>query len=266
MDITTHHPIILALIGTGFTFLFTVLGSGMVFFFQKSVSNRIHRFMMGFAAGVMVAASIFSLLLPAMDMAKEQNIATWIPVVGGFAIGAVFLWLLDTFLPHWHVGSSGPEGITTQWHRSVMLFLAITLHNIPEGMAVGMMFGLSGVENGLALPAAVSLALGIGLQNLPEGAAVSLPLKQEGVSSKKAFMFGTLSGIVEPVAGVLAVVIAGTMYSILPWMLCFAAGAMIYVVSEELIPAANEGYHSNVGTIGVIIGFIVMMFLDIVLS
>lgn len=266
MDITTYSTVLLSLIGTGFTFLFTVAGSAMVFFFRKNISGQVHRLMLGFASGVMMAASVFSLLIPALDMAKGQQTVPWVPVVGGFALGALFLLLLDTFLPHLHQGSATPEGISTRWHRSVMLFLAITLHNIPEGMAVGMMFGLSGAENGMTLSAAVSLALGIGLQNIPEGAAIALPLKQEGVSSAKAFFFGAVSGIVEPIAGIVAVMIVGTMISIMPWMLSFAAGAMIYVIAEELIPAANEGNHSNMGTVGVIVGFIVMMFLDIALG
>lgn len=266
-DILNLHPVYLALLGTGFTFLSTVLGAALVFFFQHDIKPNVQRIFLGFAAGVMIAASVWSLLIPAVEMAESQGLIGWIPAAGGFLAGAVFLLMLDTLLPHIHPGSQSPEGLPSSLKRTTMLVLAVTLHNIPEGMAVGLAFGLSAQSGeGMGLSAAIALALGMGLQNFPEGAAISLPLKKEGMSNGKAFLFGSLSGIVEPIAGVATVFLVGAITSIMPWLLSFAAGAMIYVVVEELIPEAHLGEHSHTGTVGVLSGFLIMMILDIALS
>ena len=260
-------PLSLALVGTGFTFLATALGAAVVFFFRKEVKPVFQRVFLGFAAGVMIAASIWSLLIPAIDMANEQGIPGWLPAVGGFLLGVLFLMLLDNLIPHLHPGSKSPEGLPSHLRRTTMLVFAVTLHNIPEGMAVGLSFGLAGGStSAVTLASAMALAIGIGLQNFPEGAAISLPLKQEGVSNWKAFVYGALSGIVEPIAGVLAVLLAGTVAPLMPWLLSFAAGAMMYVVVEELIPEAHLGEHSHLGTVGVLAGFLIMMVLDIALA
>lgn len=260
-------PVLLALIGTGITFGATALGSALVFFFRNKVNENFQRIFLGFAAGVMIAASVWSLLIPSMEMAEEQGMPGWLPATGGFILGAAFLLLLDRLLPHLHPSSDAPEGLPSHLRRTTMLVFAVTLHNIPEGMAVGLSFGLAGGENTIVtLAAAMALAIGIGLQNFPEGAAISLPLKQEGMSNKRAFLYGTLSGVVEPIFGVLAVLVAGTITPLMPWLLSFAAGAMIFVVVEELIPEAHLGEHSHLGTLGVLVGFVVMMVLDIALG
>ena len=261
------NPILLAFIGTMITFLATVIGSAFVFFFRNGISPFYQRICLGFAAGVMIAASVWSLLIPAIEMAEEQGKIGWIPAAGGFILGGLFLYILDKMLPHLHLMSGLTEGPSTQLKKSTLLFLAVTLHNIPEGLAVGLSFALAAREgSSLSLSAALVLAIGIGLQNLPEGAAISLPLRKQGVSSQKAFAFGALSGIVEPIAGVLGAILVGSIISIMPWFLAFAAGAMIYVVVEELIPEAQLGEHSDSGTLGVMIGFLIMMILDIVLG
>ena len=261
------NPILLAFIGTMITFLATVIGSAFVFFFRNGISPFYQRICLGFAAGVMIAASVWSLLIPAIEMAEEQGKIGWIPAAGGFILGGLFLYILDKMLPHLHLMSGLTEGLSTQLKKSTLLFLAVTLHNIPEGLAVGLSFALAAREgSSLSLSAALVLAIGIGLQNLPEGAAISLPLRKQGVSSQKAFAFGALSGIVEPIAGVLGAILVGSIISIMPWFLAFAAGAMIYVVVEELIPEAQLGEHSDSGTLGVMIGFLIMMILDIALG
>ena len=261
------NPILLAFIGTMITFLATVIGSAFVFFFRNGISPFYQRICLGFAAGVMIAASVWSLLIPAIEMAEEQGKIGWIPAAGGFILGGLFLYILDKMLPHLHLMSGLTEGPSTQLKKSTLLFLAVTLHNIPEGLAVGLSFALAAREgSSLSLSAALVLAIGIGLQNLPEGAAISLPLRKQGVSSQKAFVFGALSGIVEPIAGVLGAILVGSIISIMPWFLAFAAGAMIYVVVEELIPEAQLGEHSDSGTLGVMIGFLIMMILDIALG
>ena len=261
------NPILLAFIGTMITFLATVIGSAFVFFFRNGISPFYQRICLGFAAGVMIAASVWSLLIPAIEMAEEQGKIGWIPAAGGFILGGLFLYILDKMLPHLHLMSGLTEGPSTQLKKSTLLFLAVTLHNIPEGLAVGLSFALAAREgSSLSLRAALVLAIGIGLQNLPEGAAISLPLRKQGVSSQKAFAFGALSGIVEPIAGVLGAILVGSIISIMPWFLAFAAGAMIYVVVEELIPEAQLGEHSDSGTLGVMIGFLIMMILDIALG
>ena len=254
--------------GTGFTFLMTTLGAGMVFFFRRQTSTGIQRICLGFAAGVMIAASVWSLLIPAIEQAEAAGQIGWLPAAGGFLLGVAFLISMDSLLPHLHVGANSPEGMSSSWKRTTLLVLAVTLHNIPEGMAVGLSFALAAQTSaeGAMLASATALAIGIGIQNFPEGAAISLPLRQEGVSSGKAFWMGSLSGVVEPIFGILTVLIAGQITPLMPWLLSFAAGAMIYVVVEELIPEAHLGEHSNLGTLGVIAGFVVMMVLDVALG
>lgn len=262
-----HKELIYAALGTGATCLATVLGAALVFFFKKEMSHLTQKVFLGFAAGVMVAASVWSLLIPAMDMAREAGGAVLLPVAGGFVLGGAFLLVLDGLLPHLHVGSSQPEGLPAHWKRTTMIVLAVTLHNIPEGMAVGLSFSVAALEGGSgALAGAVALAIGMGLQNFPEGAAVSLPLKSQGVGTWRAFACGATSGVVEPVFGLLTVLAAGSLTGIMPWILSFAAGAMIYVVVEELIPEAQLGEHSHAGTVSVMLGFLVMMALDVVLG
>ena len=254
--------------GTGFTFFMTALGSAMVFFFRKRVTAGTQRIFLGFAAGVMVAASVWSLLIPAIEEAQNWGMPGWLPAAGGFLLGVGFLMALDCVMPHLHLGAKEPEGHSSTWRRTTLLIFAVTLHNIPEGMAVGFSFALAAQHgNDPALYAgAMALAIGMGIQNFPEGAAISLPLRQEGLPAWKSFVYGGLSGIVEPVFGILAVLVAGSIQPLLPWLLAFAAGAMLYVVVEELIPEAHLGEHSNVGTLGVMAGFLVMMVLDVALG
>ncbi|MDF2484332.1 MAG: zinc transporter [Herbinix sp.] len=265
---TNLDPVLQALVATLFTWFVTALGAATVFVF-KTINKKVLNGMLGFAAGVMIAASFWSLLAPAIAMAEESGMVPWIPAVIGFLAGGAFLWLADVIMPHLH-NSPGeePEGVKTSWKRSVLLVLAITLHNIPEGLAVGVAFGAAASNLPAAsLAGAIALALGIGLQNFPEGAAVSVPLRREGLSRRKSFVYGQASGIVEPIAGVIGAVAVIAMRPLLPYALSFAAGAMIYVVVEELIPEAQqEKHHSNIGTIGAMIGFAVMMLLDVALG
>lgn len=260
-------PIMLALIGTGITFLATALGSATVFLFKDKINPMFQKGFLGFAAGIMIAASVWSLIIPAMEMAREQGMNPLFPTAAGFILGGAFLFLLDKLLPHMHPGSNEKEGLPSALKRTTMLVLAVTLHNIPEGMAVGLSFGLAGGGSSVVtIASAMALAIGIGLQNFPEGAAISLPLKNEGLSKTRSFLYGAASGVVEPIFGVLAVLIAGSITPFMPWLLSFAAGAMIYVVVEELIPEAQLGEHSHIGTAGVMAGFVVMMILDIALA
>ena len=261
MEIT--NPYLLAALGTGFTFLMTTLGAAMVFFFRKDIKANVQSIFLGFAAGVMIAASVWSLLIPAMEQAEELGMIPWLPAAGGFILGGIFLFGLD----HLHPGSEKPEGPTSSLKRTTLLVFAVTLHNIPEGMAVGLAFAMS-LQTGasVTLAAAISLALGIGLQNFPEGAAISLPLKKEGCSNGKAFLYGSLSGIVEPIAGIATVAIVQGATLVMPWLLSFAAGAMLYVVVEELIPQAHLGEHTHAGTAGVMFGFLLMMVMDVALG
>ena len=259
-------PIYLAFLGTMFTFLATALGAATVFFFKKDIPHGMQRAFLGFAAGVMIAASVWSLLIPAMEMAEKSGAPARLPAAGGFVLGAVFLLALDRLLPHLHPGSDEPEGLKSSFARTTMLVLAVTLHNVPEGLAVGLAFGLAGNSSAMPLSGALALSLGMALQNFPEGAAISLPLKKEGLSNTRSFVYGALSGIVEPIAGVLGVLAAGTITGVMPWLLAFAAGAMIYVVVEELIPEASLGEHSHTGTLSVMLGFLVMMVLDVALG
>jgi ZIP family zinc transporter len=257
-----------ALMATCFTWFVTALGAAMVFFF-KEIKREVLDGMLGFAAGVMIAASFWSLLAPAIEMAEEMGKRGWIPAVVGFLSGGIFLWIIDKTLPHLHQGlrTSEAEGIKTHWQRSILLVLAVTLHNIPEGLAVGVAFGAvaAGIPSA-SLAGAVALAIGIGIQNFPEGAAVSVPLRREGVSRIKSFWYGQLSGIVEPIAGVIGALTVLTMRGLLPYALSFAAGAMIYVVVEELIPESQMDKKTDISTAGAMIGFAVMMSLDVALG
>ena len=253
--------------GTGFTFLMTSLGAAVVFFFRRQVTASAQRIFLGFAAGVMIAASVWSLLIPAIEEAEGAGQVGWVPAAGGFVLVVAFLMALDGILPHLHPGAREPEGARSKLHRTTLLIFAVTLHNIPEGMAVGLSFALAAQHNDPALYAgAMALAVGMGIQNFPEGAAIALPLRQEGVGRTRAFLWGSLSGLVEPVFGLLTVLLAGSIQPLMPWLLSFAAGAMLYVVVEELIPEAHLGEHSNVGTLGVMGGFLVMMILDVALG
>ena len=245
----------------------TTLGAATVFLFRAQIKASVQRVFLGFAAGVMIAASVWSLLIPAMEEAEAAGIPGWLPAAGGFALGVAFLMALDSLIPHLHIGASQAEGHHSSLKRSTLLSLAVTLHNIPEGMAVGLSFALAAQHGEQAgLSAALALALGVGIQNFPEGAAISLPLRQEGLPTARAFAYGSLSAIVEPIFGVAVVLMASFIQPIMPWLLSFAAGAMMYVVVEELIPEAQLGQHSHSGTLGVIIGFLLMMILDVALG
>ena len=258
-------PVLLALFATLFTWGLTALGSSMVFFF-KTINKKVLNSMLGFAAGVMIAASFWSLLKPAIEMSDAKGDISWLPAMIGFLSGGAFLFAIDKILPHLHIGLSidKAEGIKTSWQRSVLLVLAITLHNIPEGLAVGVAFGaLSANPDMGVLSGAIALAIGIGLQNFPEGAAVSIPLRREGFSRFKAFNYGQLSGIVEPIAAVIGAYLVYSITPLLPYALSFAAGAMIFVVVEELIPESQSGTETDLSTIGAMLGFAVMMILDV---
>jgi ZIP family zinc transporter len=262
------NPIVQALLATLFTWFLTALGAGLVFFF-KSINRQVLDGMLGFASGVMIAASYWSLLAPAIEMAEASGKTPWVPATLGFLAGGFFIWLVDRLLPHLHPGlpREQAEGIPTGWRRSVLLVLAITIHNIPEGLAVGVAFGALAADiPSASLAGAITLAVGIGIQNFPEGAAVSVPLRREGLSRGKSFWYGQLSGMVEPVAGMAGAAAVTLMQPLLPYALAFAAGAMIYVVVEELIPTAREDRHSDFGTVGAMLGFAVMMTLDVALG
>jgi len=264
-----QSPILQALLGTTFTWGVTALGAASVFFF-KQINRRVLDVMLGFAAGVMIAASYWSLLAPAIALAEEiGKVPAWLPSAVGFLLGAIFLRVSDKLIPHLHLGlpRSDAEGPKTGWQRSILLVLAITLHNIPEGLAVGVAFGAVAVGYpGASIAAAVALTIGIGIQNFPEGLAVSVPLRREKISRWKCFVYGQFSGMVEPVFGVLGALLVVTMRPILPYALAFAAGAMIYVVIEELIPEAHENRNIDLATMGAVAGFVVMMCLDVALG
>ena len=248
-------------------FLGTTAGAACVFFLKKQIGGNIQRIFTGFAAGVMVAASVWSLLIPAMDMCEEMGKLAFLPAVVGFLIGIVFLLFIDSLVPHLHVGSETPEGHKSSLNRTAMLMLAVTIHNFPEGAACGAIFaGVLSGDGTVTMAGALTLAIGIAIQNFPEGAIISLPLRREGNKRSKSFALGVLSGAVEPVGAILAIALASIVTPILPYMLAFAAGAMIYVVVEELIPEASEGEHSNLGTIAFAIGFALMMMLDVALG
>jgi ZIP family zinc transporter len=267
-SIQNLNPILLAFLATCFTWFVTALGASLVFFF-KSVDKRILDGMLGFAAGVMIAASFWSLLAPAIEMAEADGGNGWFPAAFGFFLGGVFLLGVDRLLPHLHRDepTSQAEGIKSSWQRSILLVMAITLHNIPEGLAVGVAFGAiaAGIPSA-SLAGAIALTLGIGLQNFPEGIAVAVPLRREGVSRLKSFWYGQLSGLVEPVSGLLGASLVFLVRPLLPYALAFAAGAMIYVVVEELIPESHVERHTHISTMGAMAGFIVMMMLDVALG
>lgn len=254
-------------IGLLIPFLGTTLGSAMVFLMKNKMNTKVQKLLLGFASGVMIAASIWSLITPSIEMAKEQGIVSWIPAAIGFLFGIIFLLVLDSIIPHLHLNSKKPEGIKAKLKNTTMMVLAVTLHNIPEGMAVGVVFaGVLAQNTTITLAGAFALSIGIAIQNFPEGAIISMPLKNEGMSKSKAFLYGTLSGIVEPIGAIITILLTGIVTPILPYLLSFAAGAMIYVVVEELIPESQVGEHSNIGTIGVAIGFVIMMILDVALG
>lgn len=246
-------------------FLGTALGAAMVFLLRGKMSDLLRKLLLGFASGVMVAASVWSLLIPSLEMAAENGGITWLPAAVGFVLGILFLLLLDTLIPHLHIGADKPEGLTRncQWKRTTMLSVAVTLHNVPEGMAVGVILA-SAMAEGSTIPmsAAWALAIGIAIQNFPEGAILSMPLHSEGMGKGKAFAIGALSGIVEPIASLLTILLISFISPALPYLLAFAAGAMMYVVIEELIPEAQAEPHSNIPTIGFTLGFVLMMILD----
>lgn len=248
-------------------FIGTTLGSAMVFFMRKAMDKKIEKMLLGFAAGVMIAASVWSLLIPAIDMATEQGKVAWVPATVGFLGGMAFLLVLDSVIPHLHLESEKPEGMESNLKKTTMLVLAVTLHNIPEGMSVGVTFAGALLGNtSITMAGAFALAVGIAIQNFPEGAIISMPLRSEGVSRVRAFVYGALSGIVEPIGAVITILLAKQIVPALPYLLAFAAGAMIYVVVEELIPESQAGEHSNIGTIGVAVGFVIMMILDVALG
>ena len=259
-------PVLWALAGGAATFAATALGSASVFLFKRDMRLPLQRIFLGFAAGIMLAACVWSLLMPSVEMAAEQGIPTWLPSSLGLVGGAVVLLVLDKLIPHEHVESHTREGIHSSLGKRTMFVLAVTLHNIPEGFAVGLTFAVAAgdyAQGVVTLSSAFMLALGMCIQNLPEGAAISLPLHDDGLSRGRAFLYGTASGVVEPIAAVVAALLADIITAAMPWLLAFAAGAMLYVIIEELIPEAHLGEHSHTGTFSVIAGFILMMVLEL---
>ena len=255
------------LIGIMIPFAGTALGSAMVFFMRKEMNERLQKMLLGFASGVMIAASVWSLLIPAIDMAEQKGGIPWLPPAVGFLLGMGFLLVLDTLTPHLHFTDEEPEGVPAHLKKTTMLVLAVTLHNIPEGMAVGVTFaGVLAENTTMTLAGAFALSVGIAIQNFPEGAIISMPLKSHGLSKTRAFVYGALSGVVEPAAAFITILLTGLVVPLLPYLLAFAAGAMIYVVVEELIPEAQTGPHSNISTVGVAVGFVLMMILDVALG
>ena len=262
MDIT-----LIVIIGLSIPLLGTTLGAAMVFFLKKEMNASLQKALLGFASGVMIAASVWSLLMPAIEMSEAAGGVAWMPAVVGFLSGMGFLLLLDSLIPHLHLDSQSPEGKPCGLGKSFMLLLAVTLHNIPEGMAVGVVFaGMLSGGSVITAAGAIALSIGIAIQNFPEGAIISMPLISTGLSKPKAFLYGFLSGIVEPIGAVATILLTSLITPVLPYILSFAAGAMIYVVVEELIPEAQAGEHSNIGTIGVAFGFALMMLLDVALG
>lgn len=255
------------LIGIFIPFVGTALGAACVFFMKDAMNQNIQKALLGFASGVMVAASVWSLLIPAIEMSEDKGQFAFLPAAIGFVLGILFLLGMDHLIPHLHMDSDVPEGMPSKLKKTTMMVLAVTLHNIPEGMAVGVVFaGAITGEEGVTLAGALTLALGIAIQNFPEGAIVSMPLVTEGNSRGKAYLYGMLSGIVEPIAAGITIVLLGLVTPMLPYLLAFAAGAMIYVVVEELLPEASAGEHTNISTIGFATGFLIMMILDVALG
>ncbi len=260
------HHITQALLATLFTWGVTAFGASLVFFF-KGFNRTLLNTMLGFGAGVMIAASFWSLLAPAIEISGQIGLTPWFQALFGFSCGVILLLLVDMFLPHMHIGKKKSEGIKTSWQRSVLLVLAITLHNIPEGLAIGVAFGAAATGiNGATIGAAIALSIGIGLQNFPEGTAVAVPLRREGLSLKKSFFYGQISGAVEPISGVLGAMLVIFIRDLLPFALSFAAGAMLYVVIEQLIPESQMDKRTKYATIGTVFGFAVMMSLDVALG
>lgn len=255
------------LVGILLPFVGTTLGSFMVYFMKNRINKRVEKILLGFASGVMLAASVWSLLIPAMEMSLDQGVPSWIPAAVGFLLGIFFLLLLDNLVPHLHLNSKDPEGVFSKLSKNKMLLLGVVIHNIPEGMAIGVVFAgfLSG-GLGISLSLALALSMGIAIQNFPEGAIISMPLKESGMSKNEAFIWGMLSGVVEPIAAIITICLTGLVVLILPYLLSFAAGAMIYVVVEELIPEYQNGKHTDLGTVGLAIGFVLMMILDVALG
>lgn len=255
------------IIGLMIPFLGTMSGAACVFFLQKELKKEVQKALLGFAAGVMVAASVWSLLIPAIEMSSSMGKWAFMPATVGVALGMLFLLLMDHLIPHLHLDAEKPEGLKVNLKKTTMLIFSVTLHNIPEGMAVGVVFaGLLSGDGGISLASAIALSIGIAIQNFPEGAIISMPLRLEGNGRKKAFLYGMASGIVEPIAAALTILFANIVSPVLPYILAFAAGAMLYVVVEELIPEASTGSHSNIGTIGFGVGFMIMMVLDVALG
>lgn len=245
----------------------TSLGAAMVFLMRREMNRFLEKALLGFAAGVMIAASVWSLLIPSIHMAEEMGVISWVPATVGFLLGIGFLLLIDTVTPHLHLDSKTPEGVKSGFSNTTMMLLAVTIHNIPEGMAVGVAFAGAVIgDAGITMSAALALSLGIAIQNFPEGAIISMPLRNEGMSRRKAFGCGVLSGIVEPIGAFITILLTSSIRPALPYFLSFAAGAMLYVVVEELIPEAQNGEHTNIGTIGTAVGFVLMMILDVALG
>ena len=254
-------------VGLLIPFLGTTIGAATVFLMKNEMNAKVEKLLLGFASGVMIAASVWSLIMPSIEMAEEQGTLAWLPAAVGFLLGILFLLVLDIIIPHIHLNTDKPEGIKAKLKKTTMLVFAVTLHNIPEGMAVGVTFAGALLGNtGITLAGAFALAIGIAIQNFPEGAIISMPLKAEGMSKTRAFIYGTLSGIVEPASAIITILLTNLVVPILPYLLSFAAGAMIYVVVDELIPESQAGEHSNIAVIGVAIGFVLMMVLDVALG
>ena len=256
--------------GVLFIFVMTTAGSGLIFFFKKGISPKMNTIFLGFAAGIMIAASIWSLLNPAIAQSEHLGVLSFVPAAIGFLLGGLFLFGIDRLVPHFHSEINQEEGIKSKLSRSTKLFLAMAIHNIPEGLAVGFAFGVAlateGTMQAASFASALGLAIGIGLQNFPEGAAVSLPMAEELGSKKKAFLYGAFSGVLEPIAAIIGIILASSLTALMPWFLSFAAGAMIYVVVEELIPESHMSEHAHLGTWGVMLGFVIMMVLDVALG
>ena len=256
-----------ALLGIMIPLVGTTAGAGCVYFMKDKINSNLQKLLLGFASGVMIAASVWSLIIPAINMSEHMGKLSFVPAAVGVALGVLFLLLCDQFIPHLHINETEPEGVKSNFQRTTMLVLAVTLHNIPEGMAVGVVYaGWLAGSGDITLAGAIALSVGIAIQNFPEGAIISMPLKSEGVSKNKAFGLGFLSGVVEPVASIITILVSSYIIPALPYLLSFAAGAMMYVVVEELIPETAEGKHSNLGVIGFAMGFIIMMILDVALG